>query len=519
MPQNENVINRYYEELRERSRHILEGQGTSLPDITLEDAVDFVCSEQIHFDSVPVALFKGSSEDMLTHRDVSLLYLISNREKMFADECITFNELQISEELAFYYGVQRSKGKKKNSIQKYLTIKKLNPKQNQGHEININCSKFCARARLVLAFKSAALNSGASQKQDSLHWVASQIDPSGNFSLEDYWFYEQHTGVNLAVEIAALLDELYQKYIKVSGVRQNWNIIINVICKCIEENYGYIACVPAIDWKINVMKIACTTIVEELVSALQGKTKTKLKPLAAEIYQAKLFPKYSWASIFNEKVQVIRFFKPLFEQKISNAFNQIICLFILDKLQTDTIFSGRSILSDAFRWVRPEYANIQSSGTDTGTIWAFKGIPGVPHMYRSQDRDQLEIQSKWYEFRALQGFSSIPEMLPLSQGKYIKIPEFEAIIRRSYEDLSNKNTLLIFCDHSNLFVKPYLKTLSGICKKYSRLRAVKEQNSMLKIAKELASENVSRAKMNNQFILIQKAVRIAIESGEQVNKP
>lgn len=42
---------------------------------------------------------------------------------------------------------------------------------------------------------------------------------------------------------------------------------------------------------------------------------------------------------------------------------------------------------------------------------------------------------------------------------------------------------------------------------------------MLKIAKELAGENISRTKMNSQFILIQKAVRIAIESGEQVNKP
>lgn len=255
--------------------------------------------------------------------------------------------LRKNEDLLIYAEEQLRKSKRNAEKKRWGYVDIEEEKGN----LYITSDEFCSNARLLLELKRTGLNCNAMLKQDSVYWRGIRTNPPKNFFPEDYWYYEQETGTNLSLTLAAHFNEFFERYkgdYEVSSLKETF---LQILCDCIKENYPYIAFVPYIDWKKKVMSVVCKEIMQVMVNALQGKRENWIQRLAKEIIRIRLQkPKENKTGAIKQEEEANQEKKTNQNKKLkevedkilwymfSMAFNQLLCLFVIDDLRIAHIF-------------------------------------------------------------------------------------------------------------------------------------------------------------------------------------
>lgn len=444
----------------------------------IEPMAEFIIGQDL-FDSISTEVVKHikKNELLVTERDKTLISILICREDLCKGIFEDFSSDPLYADIQTFFNAKLStlskiksgKTKIKNSplernLRKYLSVSREN-------NISIQCSQFCANARLLLTFKDLGLKSEAKNKNNSLCWLGIKTSPPQNFRFEDYWFYELQTGVNLSIEISAVLDKLYDDYKNQMNPSQkrNWPILEKIICYCIEDNYRYIAYVPVIDWKISVMKIACTIIGKELAEALLEKPDPELKPLASEIIAARIFAPQNIKTGAEIDSGLNDYIRLLVLQKVSSAFNQVLSIGTMYTLGNATTFAKSSKLSNKRAWVK-----------------------GQQFAFLEENYNKMELQQQ--------------------------IAEREN--QTKYGNLADRKDTLVFCGGDNLFVRKYIDELTEFinCNKTifeetkdNAIDSTENDEYPLQIQK-LRKATFLNNKRTQKFEKIQEAIRTAIEA-------
>lgn len=428
--------------------------------------------------SLEIRKRRTHNELRITHREHTLIYILLGRELLCAGTFENFSKEPLYADIQTFFSARLNtlskmtsgKVKIRNSpleknLKKYLSV-------SSKKDITIQCAQFCANARLLLTMKNLGLKSEAIDKKDSLYWLATKTAPPQSFRLEDYWFYEQETGVNLSIEIAAVLDKLYDEYKRYTSSAQDmcWSVVEDIICFCIEENYRYIANIPATNWKISIMKIACTIIGKELIDALLRNQNSTLRPLASEIASVgMLTPKKNAAG---KKISLQDYLQLLVLQKLSTAFNQVLSACIMCTLDNTSIFSRKSKLTNKKAWLK-----------------------GAGFVFPDEKCDKVKLRTQ--------------------------LEEYEADKQTMYENLARRKDTLIFCNSDDSFVKAYIDDLADFIQlNNSIFDEVDTQEDTIRKEKisaqiyKLRQASLPRNKRAKRLVNIQRAIRIAIDARE-----
>lgn len=494
MERNSDALANYQKELSEKVQKILLNKKSLFLETNIDDLVD-VIAEPVLFDSNLASVLQGSYKtQLMNNRDRYLLYTVSGKKKLNETKVIEPSEQWfLTGEQSFFKGAIRSK-EKKGWLEKYIRI--APPAKRSGHELSISCSGFCPNARQLLAFKCAALRLDATKAWHSLYWLAIRTNPPKEFYLEDYWYYEQETGTNLSVEIAALLDGLYEQYGNMGDIVQNWDIILEIIYKCIEENYCYIANIPAIDWKINVIKIACTTVVEVLTSAFDADGRTILPQLSKGISMSGMFSTHRAGSIFKDEPDMQAFAHDILRQKLSVVFNQILCAFTMDSFGANP-FTINMISFEEFI-----HAFDQSKKVPKTSI-----VRGDEVLHKAPDPvEPSKGDINACEWETLKAFLSEDELCTCFQSA-------EAIknkTRKGYEALYARKNVLIFCNSEDGYVKSYLDNVKNFILHNGLFN---DESDRLEI-QQLSDKKTPQTIQDKRFVRIHQAVANAIKKSK-----
>ena len=491
MERNSDALANYQKKLSGKVQQILLNKKSLFLETNIDDLVD-VIAEPVLFDSNLASVLQGSYKtQLMTNRDRYLLYTVSGKKKLNETKVIELSDQWfLTGEQNFFKGAIRNK-EKKREIEKYISIR--SSAKRSMNKLDISCSCFCPNAKQLLAFQYAGLRTDAEQRRHSLYWRAIRTNPPKEFCLEDYWYYEQETGTNLSVEIAALLDGLYEQYGNMGDIVQNWDKILEIIYKCIEENYCYIANIPAIDWKINVMKVACTTVVEVLTSAFDGIDRTILPRLSEGISKSGMFSTHRAGSLFKGEPDMQAFASNILRQKLSAVFNQILCVFTMDSFGANP-FTINMISLEEFI-----HAFDQSKKVPRTSI-----VRGDEVLHKAPDPVELskgDINA--CEWETLKAFLSEDELCTCFQSA-------EAIKNKTckgYEALYARKNVLIFCGCESEYAKSYLDNVKNFI---LRNKLFNDESDKLEI-KQLSGIKMPQSIQDKHFIRIHQAVASAIE--------
>lgn len=320
-----------------------------LPEENFEEAISLITGQV--FTLADANRYKGATESFATNRDKTLLCVLLGKEKIYAGKVENF----FYEDIELFAVIEELIANAKKSKKIFDEYFKATVKRGCT---TITCDRFCANARLLLAFKHLQLSRNAENKQYSLLWMGSRSVPPTVFNVEDYWYYEQKTGVNLSVEIAASVDELFSNHkdVLIFDDINTKNFIIDTLCKCIEDNYGYIAPIPMIDWKIAAMKAACTYIVQSFIDVFLEKKDINDTYIGAVLTGIK---KSHDSESLTTQSEIEAFLNGVMELRLSIIFNQLLCIFVVDSLGDHHIVDGAAKLSDISRWMNVRTAHVQ----------------------------------------------------------------------------------------------------------------------------------------------------------------
>lgn len=485
MERNPDALADYWKELSEKVQQILLVEKNPLLETDFNEYVKLI-TEPILSNSTQV-LQAPYRPQMITKRDRYMLCTVSGKKKNYEPKTMDLSEQWLfTGEQTFFNCAIRSP-EKKRELEKYISI--CSPTKKSINELNISCPCFCSNARQLLAFQCAGLRTDAEQRRHSLYWLAIRTNPPKEFCLEDYWYYEQETGTNLSVEIAALLDKLYKQYEKRTGIVENWDKILEIIYKCIEENYCYIANIPAIDWKINVMKIACTTVVEVLTSAFGGIDRTILPMFSKRISESGMFSIHGVVSTFKDEPDLQAFASMILKQKLSVVFNQILCVFTMDDFGTNPFAINMIPFVKFAEWLE-----------NVPRVSIVKGNDVLCEVLDPRDINACE-------WEVLKAFLSEDELCTCFQSA-------EAIknkTHKGYEALYARKNVLIFCDYENEYVKSYLDSLKFFI---SRNGLFVEESDRLEI-QQLSDKKTPQTIQDKRFVRIHRAVANAIKKSKR----
>lgn len=459
-----------------------------------EPIVEFITSrDTFNSISTEIAKYAKNTNLLVSKRDEALIGLLMCRESLCADLFEDFLSEPLYSDIQSFFAtklntlskiapkkekekeeekvpgeIRISNSSLEKNLKKYLSVSKEN-------NISVQCNQFCANARLLLTFKDLGLKREATYKSSSLCWLGIKTNPPQNFRLEDFWFYEQQTGINLSVEVASVLDELYyncKNNTKFSSAqRKCWPILEDIICFCIEENYPYLACIPAIDWKIKAMKVACTIIGKELADALLEERNSALQPLASEVIAAGLFTPYSEKATMQQDLGLNNCTRLLMQKKLSSAFNQVLSICIMYTLGDATAFAGKSKLSN-------------------GKVW----IGGRQFDFLEEDYNQLELEKQ--------------------------VAEHECKIGNIYYgDLADRKDMLVFCNSDDPFVKRYIEELTVFInfneKIFDETNFIADDKDETQTQK-LKNIRFPKNKWTQKVEKIQRSITTAIEASNQL---
>lgn len=337
----------------------------------------------------------------------------------------------------------------------------------------LTCQEFCSSTRLMLDFKRLFLRESATEKRHALCWLGIAADFPKELQPEDYWFYEQQTGVNLAVELSACLDRCFSVNSGNAEVKKkkNQDIIRELLCICIKNNYPFIACVPALDWKTHAMKYACEFIANIFIDVLCGKQKEHELDCAARelltIMHLKTKPS-------REQEQRI----VLLQCKFISLFNQILNAFVGDVLNGKSILGPKADLENIKNWLtmdekapivredKPELAKEFK--------WHFNSY--IDHFTDEEIRSQLN----WYDENKTQIFG----------------------IQRGGRNM------LTFCNTNDVFVKEYANVVEGFLRVYEADVIRGDGRSQSEVLRDRVDP---RGKPHKRFSAFQKAIEQAVE--------
>lgn len=484
----------YRMKLQDKVRQILQIENVPLLGTGINDVVNFI-AEPIPLNTHQISMDQGfNRKQLVTNHDIYMVHTVLGKKKSNESKTIGLSDQwRFTGEQSFFNNAIRSK-EKGRELGKYINISP--PAKKSINELDISCSGFCPNAKQLLAFKFAGLRTDAEQKRHSLYWLAIRTNPPKEFFLEDFWYYEQETGTNLSVEIAALLDEQRKQYEERADILQNWDEILEIVYKCIEENYCYIANIPAIGWKINVMKIACTTIVREITGAFDGEYGTKLLSLSEGIFRSGMFPTHRSSSAFKDDPDMQAFASAILKQKLSAAFNQILCAFTMDSFKANPFSINMASLEEFINALE------QSKKVPEVSI-----VRGNEVLYRSKDSvNQFKGDVNACEWEALKALLSEDELSTHFQSE----ESAKDKICKGYEILYSRGNVLAFCDCKNTYSKYYLNEVKNFI---SRNKLFDHESDRLEI-QQLSDTKTPQSEQDKRFIRIHQAVARAIEKSK-----
>lgn len=494
------AVSNYWIHLREKTQCFVDSIKKP-PDLSQEDIdeiVQYLISPGINMTSYTVnEATKFRQEPLVTERDKTILCLLFCKKNLCQGKEKVFYINNLPDGVGnLFDNALRSNEK---NIGKFL---KERPKYPVSKIVS---DEFCADAKLLLTFKHIGLRADAGKKKHALNWLGIITDPPCQFKLEDYWYYEQQTGVNLAVEIAALIDKAFEEYkYDLLCDENNQNIITEILCDCIADNYGYIACVPAIDWKINVMRMACGAIIYTMIDMLHsedghqllGLDLIKLSKEVFAIKQKEMRLCKKSKPLANDAEIQMDFSDKLMKKLLSNVFNQLLSLFVIDALWLD-LFDSDAKLSDFQKWLRTNHDAVAVNSKRPELVEAFKHTPIYLGQYSlkvtaqiGEDNNEVQLTSDC--IAELKSLASYYEKAAMDKLK-----------------LRPKKSALIFCNQSDFFVKEYC----NIVDKYIKNLDMCEQKEKLE-SEQLRNLGMARGKKAERFILIHKAIDTAIKTSE-----
>lgn len=335
----------------------------------------------------------------------------------------------------------------------------------------------------MLVFKHFARRKNAGYKVHSLEWITSRTVPPTEFLIEDYWYYEQETGINLSVEIAASLDELFKKH-KDNLEDDAQSFITDTLCECIKENYRFIAAIPVIDWKIAVMKKACTYFAKSFIKVYCEKDVNfdnyeKMNPYIDAAFR-KLKDDHSNESDTSESSQDAMFIRNLLKLRLFSIFNQLLCHFFNGLLPADTHIFNCAEKCGLSYWVR------------------FKIGQLVHPKPFAIEPDVLDRINRFSEYLYLLKNNKKPDYFTKLHSEMLR---YEEEVMQSYSRIGNEYDLLIFCNEQNNFVKKYIEDVN-----------YKLSNTSLRAIEQCGHS--SRGSPKQQFVKIQAAIEAAIEAAK-----
>lgn len=373
----------------------------------------------------------------LTPRDQALLYGVISRyqechgETLILDDHITSGVSAALDELA-----NKLRRRKKQNKCEFICLRGFVRRVNEN-----KCQKYCAKALLLLTFKYYDITTNAGNKRYTLEWLAQPKISDGislSFDLEDCWYYEMETGINIGAELSAYWDELCSVYRNSAAMKACREEIFDVIVKCICNNYNYIALVPAIDWKINSMKCAMKGVVAILVEAidLYYKEQDEHKKITSDraIYNLCLtWQRGKKKSGDRESEEDARFAEEVLQYELSRRFNEILCQLVIDELRKYDIFDLKENTTLPMReFMRPKTAN---KFHDLG---------------RNSDTLPLYLWTKAEDW--ITGVSG--ERIPC-------IHAHPKDLVKQMEELTPRGDLLVFCNRENEYIQMYLEEAQG----------------------------------------------------------
>ena len=449
-------------------------------------------------------------------KEFMTLPFISARDKVLYDYliykiCKTGKEkirfLQENEDFLSYAQEQFRKSTRNTDKRKweYIDLEK------ERGSLYITSDKFCSNAHLLLELKRVGLNYNAVCKQNSLYWRGIRTYPPMKFFPEDYWYYEQETGTNLSLTLSAYFCEFFESYKREDKIYSQKKIFLEVLCDCIKENYPYIALIPYIDWKKDVMKVACKEIMQVMVDALQGNQDSWLQRLADAVISIRLLKsKANKASTSNRESDTNqdRRLKAI-EGKIlwymfSSVFNQILCLFVIDDFYAAHIFNINKVFS---------HLGFEEQSQKIQYIKWYEGILTTQRSYNVYKK-QIE-----------RNYGNFDEAIELLQEVELQnFPRYayhnhNAGINEGEEMTSqwspNRQDILTFCDKKDLYVKEYMQKLRIFIKENQIFSNNEEDNNKQHLEWQ-KRKDFPRSEKDLLFIEIQSAVSEAIEKAKDL---
>lgn len=448
----------------------------------IDEAIDIIVSASISRLDLDKYLFVN--ESLATDRDIKLLCVLLGRQKICEHKKSVEN---FATEEYFFDIEDLIANRNLKYIRKYCVVYvKKGP-------MNVEFPAFCSNARLLLLFKYFQLRTDAQYKRHSLCWMGIKTVPPTRFQIEDYWHYEQETGINLSIEIAASLDELFQKYrgnLQIDNV-DTQNFIVDILCECIKWNYCFIAAIPIIDFKIAAMKAACTYFAQSFIDSFHGlhdaNPITKAFINLLEIHQKGFCADENTVVI--EKTMLLVLFR---------LFNQFLCHFFSDPSGNSHIFNCADTWEDIPYWIRCKINHCRYFREKVDMSSKLRDfLLSTEHFSEFADGNEDEFYTKFI--------------------KQIKVYEDE--VNQLYPRISNKGDLLIFCNEQNKLVKGYIDELTAgiynICGKNCSKKSLCKALPEIIQSSKLAQVSASRSTRAQRFTKIQAAIEAAIKCSKK----
>lgn len=363
----------------------------------------------------------NSKRDDLIRYYLSIKRYLCNGEK----KSLTIEESSIFD--TAFLALQR----KKNAYQpKYLARKE---------KLYYEYDAFAGSARVVLDYKYVTVPINATAKIHNIEWLSDTTCRSKDskpefaskfaFDLEDYWFYEQCTCINICIEASAHLDKIFQEHNELNVVEED---ILSVLANCIEKNYNYIADIENIDWKIQCIKAAISAILDVYCNAISQNTsaversKDYLVNILRNIKQG------------NSSVEDRTFLKEVFKYETEKRFHQVIEAMLerTYSIGIEKILNTRESVKES---KKKSVVALEEDIERFGITMAKRSWKQAKADTKLSDEELLEKIGKDY-------------------------------IERIYPLLNGQSGVTIFCDIKNEFVVPYVDAARnlGLSKKSSK---------------------------------------------------
>lgn len=403
------------------------------------DTANYLFSQSWEPDRLQNDLLFQSNRELNFERDRRLVYYLFAAQEMYNGDSIIINNdvggpcwEQASGDL--YEKLRRRK--------KAREFRHIECFKEHGKPAKFRCEKFASHARILLGMKYADLRPDAVEKQHTLSWLAklSYLDDNSyplNLGLDDLWFYEQETGINLCVEIAAYIDKLFEEHPNFFFFEDQ---ITDVIAKCISENFSLVAPIPAIDLKITSMKGAILAVFDVFVRA--SNTKAPWNTPGHSLENALWFCKNGDRE---DKALASAFFM----HNISKRFNDALFLFLYKFFPDRNLFELASCIGDKANWChllaeqnRLNWVISDSIGLDSSR----REVYSVANQIVSEARRILSGQED--------GQHTLSDIFCPSN---IKLLECDA---RQQFPVPPIESTLFFCDFADKYVQKYTNSIN-----------------------------------------------------------